>query len=142
MMKEMCPISFSQVNEKVVRINATLSIFSLILFFFTSFKLIILILGIDFFIRGFLDPKYSPYGAISKSILYIFKAEPLMVNAGPKIFAARVGFIFCCLTALSWVLNFEKLSLIIGSIFIFFAALEAIFKFCLACRIYPFIHGD
>ncbi len=141
-MKEMCPISFSQVNEKVVRINATLSILSIILFFFTSFKLIILILGIDFFIRGFFNPKYSPYSAIAKTTLYIFKAEPLMVNAGPKIFAARVGFIFCCLIALSYFLNFEKLSLVIGSIFIFFAALEAIFKFCLACKIYPFIHRD
>ncbi|MCD6225206.1 MAG: DUF4395 family protein, partial [Deltaproteobacteria bacterium] len=31
-------------------------------------------------------------------------------------------------------------SLIIGSIFVFFAALEAIFRFCMACRIYPFIY--
>jgi len=139
-MKEICPISFSQVNEKVVRINATLSILSIILLFFTSFKVVILILGIDFFIRGFLNPKYSPYSAISKTILYMFKAEPLMVNAGPKIFAARVGFIFCCLIALSCFLNFDRLSLIIGSIFIFFAALETIFKFCLACKIYPLIH--
>ena len=138
-MKEMCPISFKQVNEKAVQINAALAVFSIIFFFFTPYKWILLILAIDFFIRGFLNLSYSFYSAISKTILLIFKIKPLMVNAGPKIFAAKIGFIFCCMIALSSLFNFQKISLVIGSLFVFFAALEAIFRFCLACRIYPFI---
>jgi len=63
-----------------------------------------------------------------------------MVNAGPKIFAAKIGFIFCCMIAIFYLFNFQKISLIIGSIFVFFAALEAIIRFCMACRIYPFIY--
>ena len=139
-MKGMCPISFSQVNERAVQINAALAIFSIILFFFTSYKWIILVLAIDFFIRGFLNPSYSFYGAISKVILRIFKIKPLMVNAGPKIFAAKIGFIFCCMTSIFYLLDFQKISLIVGSVFVFFAALEAIFRFCMACRIYPLIY--
>jgi hypothetical protein len=139
-MKEMCPISFKQVNERAVQINAALAIFSIIFFFFTPYKWIILILAIDFFIRGFLNVSYSFYSAISKTILRIFKIKPIMVNAGPKIFAAKIGFIFCCMIAVSYLLNFHRISLIIGSIFVFFAALEAIFRFCLACRVYPFIY--
>ena len=139
-MKEMCPISFKQVNERAVQINAALAIFSIIFFFFTPYKLIILILAIDFFIRGFLNVSYSFYSAISKIILRVFKIKPIMVNAGPKIFAAKIGFIFCCMIAVSYFLNSHKISLIIGSIFVFFAALEAIFRFCLACRVYPFIY--
>jgi hypothetical protein len=139
-MKEMCPISFKQVNERAVQINAALAILSIIFFLFTPYKWIILILAIDFFIRGFLNLSYSFYSATSKIILRIFKIKPLMVNAGPKIFAAKIGFIFCCMIAVSYLFNFQRISLIIGSIFVFFAALEAIFRFCLACRVYPFIY--
>ncbi|MFH2045408.1 MAG: DUF4395 domain-containing protein [Pseudomonadota bacterium] len=139
-MNEMCPISFVQVNEKAVQINAALTILSLILFFFTPYKWIILVLTIDFFIRGFLKPSYSLYSSFSKTILNIFKVKPTMVNAGPKIFAAKIGVLFCCMIAASYLLNFEKTGIVIGLIFIVCAALEAIFKFCVACKIYPFIH--
>lgn len=139
-MKEMCPISFKQINERVVQINAALAIFSIIFFLFTPYKWIILILAIDFFIRGFLDLSYSFYSTLSKTILRIFKIKPLMVNAGPKIFAAKIGFIFCCIIAVSYLFNFQIISLIICSIFVIFAALEAIFRVCIACKIYPFIY--
>jgi hypothetical protein len=138
-MKEVCPVSFKLVNERAAQINAALAILSLIFFFFTSYKWIIVVLAIDFFIRGFLNLSYSFYSAISKTILRIFKIKPLMVNAAPKIFAAKIGFIFCCMIAVSYLLDFQKISLVIGSVFMFFAALESIFRFCIACRIYPFI---
>ena len=136
----MCPISFKQINEKAVQLNAVLSVLSIILFFFTSYKWILLVLSADFFIRGFLDSSYSFYGAISKIILRILKIKPLMVNAGPKIFAAKIGFMFCCMTGVFYLLYFHKTSLLIGSIFVFFAALEAMFRFCVACRIYPLVY--
>jgi len=140
-MKEMCPISFKQINERAAQINASLAVLSIIFFFFTPYKWIILILAIDFFIRGFLDLSYSFYSAISKTILRLFKIKPLMVNAGPKIFAAKIGFVFCCVIAVSYLLNFQIISLITGSIFVLFAALEALFRFCVACRIYPLIYN-
>ncbi len=140
-MKEMCPISFTQVNERTAQINAALAVLSIMLFFFTPYKWIILVLSIDFLIRGFINPSYSFYSAISKKILRIFKVKPLMVNAGPKIFAAKIGFIFCCLIVISYyLLNFQAISMIIGSFLLFFAALEAIFRFCIACKVYPLIY--
>jgi len=138
-MREVCPISFEQINERVAQMNAALVVFSLLVFMFTSFKWIILIICIDFFIRGFFNPSYSLYSAVSKNILKILKIKPLMINAGPKIFAAKVGFIFCCIIALCYMLNFYITALVFSSILIFFAALEAIFRFCMACKIYPFI---
>lgn len=139
-MKDMCPISFKQVNERAVQVNAALAVLSIIIFFCTPYKWIILVLSIDLFIRGFLNLSYSFYSAISKIILHIFKIKPLMVNAGPKIFAAKIGFIFCCIIVISYLFNFQKISLAIGFVFIFFAALEAIFRFCMACKIYPFVY--
>ena len=139
-MKEMCPISFKQVNERAARINAALVVFSIIIFIFTPYKWIIFVLAVDFFVRGFLNLSYSFYSALSKTILRVFKIRPLMVDAGPKIFAAKIGFIFCCIIAVFYLFNFQRISLIISSILMLFAALEAIFRFCLACRLYPFIY--
>lgn len=138
-MNEVCPISFQQVNERAVQINAVLAVFSIMIFLFTPFKWIIFILAVDFFIRGFLDLSYSFYSFVSKTILRLGKVKPVMVNAGPKIFAAKIGFIFCCFIALSYLFNFQVTGMIFSAIFIFFAALEAIFRFCVACRLYPYI---
>lgn len=138
-MQEICPISSSQVNERVVQINAALAVLSMLLFFTTPFKWILLILAADFLIRGFLKPSYSLYGAVSKTIAGMFNLKPVLVNAGPKIFAARIGFLFCCAVAVFYWMDFQTLSLALGSIFMLFAALEAIFRFCVACKLYPFI---
>ena len=139
-MKEMCPISFEQVNERVAQINATLAICSIMIFFFSPYKWIIFILAIDFFIRGFLKTSYSYFSGFSKTLLRLLKIKPIMVNAGPKIFAAKIGFLFCCIIAGAYFFNFPKVSWVLGSIFVFFAALEALFRFCVACKVYPFMH--
>jgi hypothetical protein len=137
----MCPVSFKQINENVVRINAALAFFSILLFLLTPLKWIILIVGVDFFIRGFLNPQYSIFANISKKILTLVKSKPVMVDAGPKLFAAKIGFLFCCLLTASWFFALERTALIAGIIFMTCAALEAVFKFCVACQLYPFIYS-
>ena len=112
----------------------------MILFLFTPHKWLIVVLSIDFFVRGFLNPSYSFLSAISRTVVRVFKIRPLMVNAGPKIFAAKIGFIFCCITAVLYLLNYQIISLVVGCILALFAALEAVFRFCLACKIYPFVY--
>lgn len=139
-MKITCPIAFKQVNARAVQINAALAVLLMLLFFFTPYKWIIVVLSIDFFVRGFLNSSYSFFNAVSGTIVRIFKIQPIKVNAGPKIFAARIGFIFCCIIAVSHLLNYRAISLIIGSVFVFFAVLETIFRFCVACKIYPFVY--
>jgi len=112
----------------------------MILFIFTAYKWLIVILAIDFFVRGFLNPSYSLFNAVSRTIARIIKIQPLMVNAGPKIFAAKIGLVFCGLIAGFSLLNCQKTSLVLGCVFVLFAALEAMFKFCLACKLYPFVY--
>ena len=136
----MCPISFKQVNERVVQLNAALTILFAVLFFITPYKWLIFLLSIDFLIRGFLNPSYSFFSAISKTFLRVFKIKPIMINAGAKVFSAKIGFLFCCMIAVSYFLNYQTISLIIGCVLIFFAALETLFRFCIACKIYPFIY--
>ncbi|XOF35277.1 MAG: DUF4395 domain-containing protein [Candidatus Electrothrix sp. YB6] len=140
-MNLMCPVSFKQVNENCVRLNAALAFFSILLFLCTSWKWIILITAADFFVRGFLNPQYSLFSTISKNILSLFKAKPVMVDACPKIFAAKIGFLFCCILTVSWLFHLNGTALIAGVIFMTCAALEALFRFCVACRIYPLIYS-
>ncbi len=104
-MDTMCPISLTRVNEKVVRINAVLAVISIAVFLWTPFKWAVPILAVDLFIRGFFDPSYSLYSRISKALLGMFNTEPLMVDAGPKIFAAKLGFMFCCVIFASHLLG-------------------------------------
>lgn len=138
-MNAMCPLSLEKINENAVRINAGLAAASILLFLFSSWKWIILIVAADFFIRGFLEAKYSLFASISKKVLTLAKSEPVLTDAGPKIFAARIGFLFSCFLTVAWLLNLPVAALIIGLIFTACALLEAIFRICVACKMYPFV---
>ena len=139
-MNKVCPVSYQQVNERVAQLNAVLVILSMLVFVFTPFKLIIIIMAFDFVLRGFVNPAYSLFSAISKTVVRLLKIKALMVNADPKIFAAKIGFLFASSIALTHYLGYQQLSLALGSILVLFATLEAVFRFCLACKIYPYVY--
>lgn len=138
-MNEACPISFNQINEKVARLNGAQTVICLLLFILTPLKLIIVFLAIDFLIRGFLKPKFSPIAIASKTVLKLIKAEPKMTNAGPKLFAAKLGFIFSVIVTALYFINLWLPAVIVAGIFAFFAFLEAAFGYCVACKVYPIL---
>lgn len=138
-MTDACPISFDTINARVARVNGALTVLSMLVFLFTPFKAIVLILGADLLIRGFLTPAYSFYSFFSRGILRMLNVGPVMTNAGPKIFAAKVGFIFCCIVALFYFLGLPAASFVVASMLALFAFLEAAAGFCVACQLYPFM---
>ena len=140
-MSEVCPISFKQVNEKAARINAILSALSVVLFLVTSYKFIIVFLAIDFFIRGFIDPLYSFYSAISKSILRLSNSKPKLIDGSPKIFAAKLGFLLSLFILFFALFAFQTIAIILGIILISLALLEGVFGYCVGCKIYSIIDG-
>jgi len=140
-LSQACPISFKQVDENAARINALLSAFSVVLFLVTSYKFIIIFLALDFFIRGFYDPLYSFYSALSKSILRAFNVKPKLIEGSPKIFAAKMGFVFSAFVFLFAIMDYQVASRIIGIALIFFAILEGVFRFCIGCKIYVLMEG-
>lgn len=135
-MREACPISNQQVNEKAARLNALIVLAALISFLWTKAPWIVLLLGIDFFLRGFSKPSFSFISAISCKLLVVLASKPRLVNAGPKIFAAKIGFIFCSLIFLSQVFGFYALATSLAGLMVFFAFLESFFGYCVACKIY------
>ncbi|MGR0481448.1 MAG: DUF4395 domain-containing protein [Candidatus Electronema sp. V4] len=122
-----------------MRLNAVQAVALLLLFLFSPWKWLILIVATDFCIRSFWQPKYSLFALISRKILAMQKAKPVFVDAAPKIFAARIGFFFSFLLAAAWILEQHAAAWVIGLMFAACALLEAAFRFCVACKLYPFI---
>jgi hypothetical protein len=135
-----CPISNKKINEKVARLNAGFTILVLLIYAFTQSIITVIILGIDFFIRGSESAQYSPIRALSKFTVESLHLKPQYVNEGPKKFAARIGFVFSVLVIIAQIAGLPITANIIASIFGICAFLEGVFGFCIACRIYPFAY--
>lgn len=135
-MNQSCPISKDLINEKVARLNGLFTLIAMLLFVFAVAKWIIFVIGVDFFLRAFGVPRYSPVSAVSKSILKALRVKPEMVNAGPKMFAAKIGFACCYLMAIFYVLGQDIPANVIGCIMIACASLEAFLGYCVGCKMY------
>jgi hypothetical protein len=136
-----CPISFHGVNKKVARLNAFSTFLIICIYLFTPFKFIVVLLAIDFFIRGYIDPKSSPISTINKNIINLLKIKSKVINAGPKIFAAKIGFLMAIL--ISIIFYFLKLTILasfLAYLLIIFSLLEFLFGYCVGCHMYSLKH--
>jgi hypothetical protein len=131
-----CPFSLKTVNQSVVRVTAFLTVVLLLTGLFHTLQWVALLLCIDFFIRGFTNLPISPLRRAARALAKILRLKPKMVNAGPKIFAAKVGFIA---TAIITLLSFTGLTAaaqILAGILILMAGLETLLGICVGCHIY------
>lgn len=136
----LCPMSDKRVNKWIARVNAGLTLLLLMAFFYTQNMFIMLFLAIDFLLRGNDYAQYSPLALASKQILRVLPLKPQSINAGPKFFAARIGYYFSSLIFIFWAFQWSTTALVVTGIFAVFAFLEAAFGFCMACYVYPFVY--
>ena len=129
-----------RVSENVVR-GVALQVFILSLTsIFTGSAIPVIALLIDFSIRVFLLPLYSPLVWVSRKIIVpIVGFRRKQVVFKPKRFAAGIGLLMSA-TALFFnlsemVIPFE----ITLGILVLFSFLEAIFKFCAGCKIFSLL---
>lgn len=139
MLKNFCPISSLMIDERKSRMNAALSLLVLVIYFYTLSFWWVLLLGIDFALRGFGRGAYSPIALLAGRLVQTFRLQNGKINAGPKIFAARIGMVFCALVFLFALLQLPIAAIITAIILTLFAFLEAVFGFCMACYIYPYV---
>ncbi len=135
-----CPISDKKINERVARVNGAFTVLFLLLFGFTGHWFIPAFLAVDFLMRSGNLSKYSLLGNSSKNIVKWLPIHEQLMNAGPKILAARIGFVFSLLILITTVLNFFWIALSIAGILGVFSFLEAVFGFCVACEVYPLFY--
>ena len=135
-----CPISDQRIDENVARFNGFFTVVILSVFAITANVLPVLFLAVDFFLRGANLSKYSVLSFISKRITHALSLHKNLINAGPKIFAARIGFAFTIAILVSFVFDASFLAYSFAAIFGLCAFLEAAFALCIACEIYPYFY--
>lgn len=139
MMVKICPVSFKQVNENLSRLNAAFTVIMSILFIFTSSPVFVLLLTVDFMLRNLLEGRFNPVIKLNKFIIQAIHIPRHMINAGPKIFAARVGLILSLLGTIFLFTGNLQFSYAVVGILAIFSFMEAMFNFCVACKLYPYV---
>jgi len=136
----LCPVSDKKVNERVARFNGAFTVLLLIIFGFTNQIYPVVFLVLDFLLRATDYSKYSLIGISSKGIVRYLALNENYINAGPKIFAARIGFVFSSLIIIAFAFNAYLLALVLAGVLGLFSFLEAAFGLCIACEIYPTVY--
>ena len=135
-----CPISFKKIDEHAARLNGFFTVGLLVVFFLTGSLVPVIFLVADFLARGFEQPKWSLLARLSKQILAFTKVKPKPVNAGPKLFAARVGLLFSVMVLGTALAGWSTAATVIALVFGICAFLEAAVGFCVACKLYPLLY--
>lgn len=130
-----CPISRKQTNTCVARINAVLVVLLIFLSLFWVNIWIPLFLTLDFFVTGFLEKPFIR-STIARKIVGHFKWGQI-INAGPKLFAAKIGFWISLFLSIFVFKNWIMAYYFIAGILTVVALAEALFEFCLGCKLFP-----
>jgi hypothetical protein len=139
-MKEIiCPVSTEKVNENVVRITAFWVIMLTGLFILVPNPYVPLFLAADFYTRAFTRSRYSLLSWISAGIARRAKLTPHWIDKAPKIFAARVGFLFSILMGTLVVFGLAIPAVVVGAVLVLFAFLECGLNFCAGCWVYTYV---
>ncbi len=135
-----CPISSERIAEHTCRLNALFVMIFLIAYSISGNLIIPMFLLLDFFSRSFLNGKYSLLAYFSKRISFFFQLKSKLVDKAPKVFAARLGFLFSIILFILALTNFTVATFVVSLLFGFCAFLEFMFSFCVGCVIYTYIN--
>ena len=133
-----CPVSPLRVNENVVRIVAAFVILLTVGYLDTGAVYLVLFLVVDFYLRAFTRLRYSPLSWLGRQISKLAGLREILIDKAPKIFAARVGFLFALAIALLAYFH-PPSSIVLALVLIGFATLEALFNLCVGCLVYSYV---
>ena len=134
-----CPISSERVNENVVRINALFVVILLGIFLIVPNPVIPAVLAVDFFIRAFTKLNYSPLSWLATQLVSQAGIPFVALDKAPKIFAARVGFLFSIIILAFSIAGLAIPAIVTAGVLTLFATLECGFNFCAGCWVYTYV---
>ena len=134
-----CPVSGERVDENRIRATALGVVVTMGLFLMTGLWIVPAFLGVDFFIRAFTSFPFSPLSWLGSTMIRLLGTTPLLIDKAPKIFAARIGFVFSLLTLAGSLLGMDLLAFISASTLVLFAFLECGLNFCMGCWVYTYV---
>jgi hypothetical protein len=138
-MSLVCPISDKYIDENTARLNAFFAFTIILIFFLTPYKWVLFLLVADFLSRRILQGRYSVITRISILTTGALSLKKIRINAGPKLFAANVGFMLSLLAALFYYAGLPSVSYVLAGTLAFFTFLESVFNICAACILYPLV---
>ena len=134
-----CPISDRRVDQIVARLVALMVFVAAVLGCFAFLPWIAAALALDFFIRAFTRWPISYLSVIARLIAGVLRLPSKPMNAGPKIFAARLGFVLAVAISVLGFMNLTIPAVILAVALAVFAALESFFSICVGCHIYSLL---
>ncbi len=137
-------------NEREVRASAGILFFFAMIAFLNAWlignfyitKIFVIAFLIDFFIRIFINPKYSPSLIIGR--FAVRNQKPEYVGAPQKRFAWAIGFILAItmffLVVLNNIIGPTNLFVCLACLILLF--FETSFGICIGCKVYNLFHSD
>jgi len=135
-MAQQCPLIFRQVDATVTRINTLFVMGGIVLFLLTQSTIVLVLLIVDFIFRLYGYKHLSPINIGSLLIQKRLSLPTKMEDAGAKRLAAFFGVGFTIALLISSWIGADLAVAVIAGIFLFCAALELFFGYCIACKIY------
>ena len=133
-----CPISNAQVDRTVVRITGFMVAVMIALYIYTGNVIFITVITLDFFIRAFTPLNYSYFSWTACQISELLHFPKNKIDKAPKIFAARVGFLFAISTHILFYI-YPMAAIITGVVLMAFALIESLLNFCFGCFVYTYV---
>ncbi|MCK9472530.1 DUF4395 domain-containing protein [Sulfurimonas sp.] len=131
-----CPITYKIVDQNIIRIVASeVSALGIFFIIYPNFAILALLLY-DFFVRMLGYEKVSPLYNLARVISKLFGVKKDKIDAGPKEFALKIGFLFALLSVAIFLLNQMFATVAVIAMLTACALLEALFNYCIGCKIY------
>lgn len=134
-----CPVSSKKIDSNVSRLTVFINVLLLLVFLLTKNPFVIVMVTADYFIRAALDERFSLIRMLAEKIIRVLNFRPKPIGQAQKIFASRLGFLCAFASAILLLFNFTNTSLIIASLLMVLAAMDAILNFCVGCLVYNYV---
>ena len=131
-----CPVNFKKVDQNVVRVMAGLVCAIGVMFIISPQLFPLALLLYDFLVRSLGYKKASPLFYLAKFIANALGLKKEEIDAGPKEFALKMGFVFVLLSFMMFVLGEAVAAVLVVGILAICAFLEVAFNYCIGCQIY------
>lgn len=130
-----CPTSKQRIDKNIVRITGFLIAVLIAVYTFTGAVYLMVLIAADYFIRAFTMMKFGPLSWLAYKISSVMDIARKNIDKAPKIFAARVGFLFAFTLTMLFFVD-SAASIAVGIALMSFALLESIFDICVGCLVY------
>ena len=135
-MSPSCPISTRRIDSNMVRI-ISIQIFLLTAFFiFTNEPIFAYILLADSTVRVFRRHELSPFALFAKAVIKVANIMPKFSDESPKRFALYLSLFVSLSIVVLFHAGLHMIATYVAFILLICAFLEALFDFCVGCKIY------